>query len=253
VRRFAILFAAAASVAVFAAQPAAGALFFLFEPTQVKPGDRVSARLGGTPRDFDASDRVKPFQVPIRLYLVPASAAQDVHSRHDSRLVAAATIVPDKNGHGVTTFTVPDLKGGEYVAAAWCPGCAPYSRGRTFFTLPVSADIITNLRPRMVLQVEGRADSSGLSPLVVGLLGAVSMLAVSALAVFLVRRRGQARSLKSTARARPAHVLDQALLRRGRRPRRALCGVLTARRGLARQGEDGSFEAPSQPRCPRFE
>jgi hypothetical protein len=201
VRRLAILSVAATLVAALATTPARGALFFLFEPTQVKPGDRVVVRLGGTPRGFDAGDRVKPFQEPVRLYLVPASAAGDVHFRSDPRLALVAMIVPDKNGHGVKTFTVPDLDDGEYVAAAWCPGCALYSRGRTFFTLPVNEDIIPSLRPRMVLDVEGSADSSGVSPLVFGLLGTALALAIGGLAVFILWRRGQASSVKSTAKA----------------------------------------------------
>jgi hypothetical protein len=114
----------------------------------------VTVRLGGTPVGFRASDRVRPFQRPMRLYLVPNAVASTVRSRYDLRLHFVGTLVPDKNAHGVLSFVVPPLASGSYTVAAWCPGCAPYSRGRTFFVQQVGEDIVPLYRPLMLLRVE---------------------------------------------------------------------------------------------------
>jgi hypothetical protein len=76
---------------------------------------------------------VKPFQRPIRLYLVGHDLTAQVHSRLDSRLSFVGSIVPDKNFRGVLTISVPPLDADEYTIAYWCPACAAHSRGRTFF------------------------------------------------------------------------------------------------------------------------
>jgi len=117
------------------ASAASGALFFLFKPTAAQPGDLVTVRLGGTPVDFTLAKRVRPFQRPIRVYLVPNGVADLVRTRFDKRVHFVGRIVPDKNTHGVLSFTVPPLDTDTYVAAAWCPGCARYSLGRSFFVL----------------------------------------------------------------------------------------------------------------------
>ena len=90
-------------------------------------------RTGGTPENFAASRRVKPFQRPMRLYLVRNELAAQVHSRLDRRLTFVGSIVPDKNLRGLLTFSVPPLDAGTYTLAYWCPACATYSRGETFF------------------------------------------------------------------------------------------------------------------------
>src|SRR5437764_6718770 len=69
------------------APPSAGAaLFFLFNPTSAKPGDRVAIRTGGTPLRFKATQRIRPFQQPVRLFLVANGVAPNVNSSQDPRL-----------------------------------------------------------------------------------------------------------------------------------------------------------------------
>src|SRR5438093_7623494 len=77
--------------------------------------------------------RLKPFQRPMRLYLVANDVAATLRSQLDPRLHAIGTLVPDRNGRGLLTFRVPELPPADYAVAAWCPGCAAWSRGRTFF------------------------------------------------------------------------------------------------------------------------
>ena len=69
----------------------------------------------------------------VRLYLVSTDAAAQVRSRFESRLSFVGSVVPGKNGRGLLTFSVPPLDPRTYTIAYWCPGCATYSRGRTFF------------------------------------------------------------------------------------------------------------------------
>jgi hypothetical protein len=113
----------------------------------------VTVRLGGTPASFTVRKRVKPYQRPIRLYLVANHLAGQAHSRFDPRLSFIGQLTPDKNAQGVLTFRVPPLDTDDYAVAAWCPGCARYSAGRTFFTLPVGDDIVSRYRPLMLLHV----------------------------------------------------------------------------------------------------
>jgi hypothetical protein len=74
---------------------------------------------------------VKPLQRPVRLYLVQAELAPEVHSRYDPRLHFVGSVTPDRNGRGLQTFSVPPLDSGTYTLAYWCPGCAS-SRAPTF-------------------------------------------------------------------------------------------------------------------------
>jgi hypothetical protein len=141
-----------AVVAAALASSASGALFFLFEPIVAKPGELVTVRLGGTPASFTLANRVKPFQRPIRVYLVPNDVADTVHSRFDRRLSFVGQIVPDKNVHGVLRFSVPPLDSNTYVAAAWCPGCARHSSGRAFFV--ISLPDVSRYLDVMALDVE---------------------------------------------------------------------------------------------------
>lgn len=132
------VFLAAVAVAGAAAGDARASLFFLFEPTAAKPGDVVTVRTGGTPKSFTLRQRVRPFQRPIRLYLVPNRLAPDVHNRFDRRAHFIGRVVPDRNGHGLLRFTVPPLDTDSYIVGAWCPGCAQYSRGHTWFAVQVN-------------------------------------------------------------------------------------------------------------------
>jgi hypothetical protein len=97
---------------------------------------------------------VRPFRRPIRVYLVPNRLAEEVHTRFDQRLRFVGQVVPDRNGRGIATFTVPPLDTDDYAAAAWCPDCARYSFGRTFFILAVNDDVVPRYRPLMKLRVE---------------------------------------------------------------------------------------------------
>jgi hypothetical protein len=144
----------ALSVAAAATGAAHGSLFFLFDPTHAAHGDEVVIRTGGTPRSFHLGDRVRPFQSPIRVYLVPEAVAASVRSRTDPRLALIGILVPDKNGHGVLTFRVQQLHTGTYAVAAWCPGCAADSFGRRFFTFPDDPQIVPRYRALMFLQIE---------------------------------------------------------------------------------------------------
>jgi hypothetical protein len=154
VRRLAaVVFVGALGAAVLASSVEA-ALFFLFKPTAAKPGEIVAIRTGGTPAGFTARQRHKPFQRPIRVYLVPNRFADDVHSRFDRRLHFVGTLVPDRKGRGVLRFTVPPLDTDDYAVAAWCPGCARYSFGKTFSVLRVGEDTAPRYRALMLLRLE---------------------------------------------------------------------------------------------------
>jgi hypothetical protein len=143
--------------------PAVGdaALFFLFRPSTAHFGDTVAVRTGGTPPSFTLSDRARPLLDPISLYLVRNEVADQVRSRRDSRLVPIGTLVPDKNGHGILSFRVPDLRPARYAAVAYCPGCARFSRGRTFLPLKVDGEnVVPRYRRLLVLQVVPSKSSS---------------------------------------------------------------------------------------------
>ncbi len=94
VARVIVATVSAVVIVALAAASAQAALFFLFSPTSVRPGDRVVVRTGGTPLDFELGDRVRPLHQPIEIYLVPNSLARAVHSRSDPRLVRVGTARP---------------------------------------------------------------------------------------------------------------------------------------------------------------
>jgi hypothetical protein len=128
-----LAFVAAVVVALPAPANARAAVFFLFDRPSAAPNDRTTVRTGGTPESFALSQRVKPFQPSIRLYLVRNDSAAQVRSRLDSRLNFVGSIVPDKNGRGLLAFSVAPLDAGAYTIAYWCRACAAVSGGRTFF------------------------------------------------------------------------------------------------------------------------
>lgn len=127
-----------AVVAGSAAPRVDAALFFVFGRTSAAANERVTVRTGGTPIGFTAKQRLKPFLRPIRLYLVPNAVAADVHSRFDPRLEFVGVVVPDRRARGFLNFSVPPLDPGNYAIAYWCPGCAAFSRGRTFVVQDIS-------------------------------------------------------------------------------------------------------------------
>lgn len=152
--RLALVVSLAALIAAATPDGARAALFFLFEPTSAKPGDTVTVRLGGTPKNWAQAQAVRPFQRPVRLYVVPNGTAAQVRSRFDVRLHYIGSVVPDARFRGRLTFTVPPLDAGAYAVAAWCPGCAPFSFGRTFFTLPVGPGTAARYLASMLLKVQ---------------------------------------------------------------------------------------------------
>jgi hypothetical protein len=90
----------------------------------------------------------------MRLYLVPNAVAAEVRTRFDPRLHFIGTIVPDARGRGLLSVALPALDADSYAAAVWCPRCARYSRGRTFFVLRVNQSVAARYRPLMLLRIE---------------------------------------------------------------------------------------------------
>jgi hypothetical protein len=151
-QRLAVLTLIGAVVAGSAAVRADAALFFLFSRASAAPNDRVALRVGGTPAEFTARQRVKPL-ARVRVYLFRNALIRDVRSRFDRRLAYVGTVVLDRNGHGVpVTFSLPPLDAGDYALAYWCPSCAAYSRGRTFFVQDVR-EFVEPYRSQALLHV----------------------------------------------------------------------------------------------------
>jgi hypothetical protein len=131
VKRLTVIALALAALAVPA--NAKAALFFLFDRSTAAPNDRVTLRTGATPRSFIPRQPAKPSRPPVRIYLLPSTLAAEVHSRFDPRLAFVGVVVPEARGRGALTFSVPPLDPATYTIAYWCPGCARFSFGRTFF------------------------------------------------------------------------------------------------------------------------
>jgi hypothetical protein len=161
-RALALVLVAALAAGTIAGR-AESALFFVFSPTAAKPGEDVAVLTPQTPWSFDLRrDGARPLQHPIPLYLVPNAIADDVTSPDDPRLRAIGSIILDRTGRGVLRFVVPTLPSDRYAVAGICVQCAPYSRGSTFFVLPVGPRTIAReWRPVMLLRVEG---TSALEP-----------------------------------------------------------------------------------------
>jgi hypothetical protein len=149
--RLAII-AFAMAVALATPGKTGAALFFLFNQPSAAPNDRVTVRTGGTPKGFKASQRLKPFQQPVRLYLVRRDLAPRVRSRFDSRLNFIGSLVADKNGRGLVRFSAPPLDAATYTIAYWCPGCAAYSRGHTFVVQDVE-QFVPRYRSQALLSI----------------------------------------------------------------------------------------------------
>jgi hypothetical protein len=149
-KRLAVI--ALALVALAVPVTANAALFFLFDQPSATPNDQMTVRTGGTPKNFKLKQRVKPLQPAVRLYLVRRDVAAQVRSRFDSRLSFVGSVVPDKNGRGLMTFSVPPLDPSTYTIAIWCPGCAAYSRGRTFF-VQQAAQFVPRYRAQALLRI----------------------------------------------------------------------------------------------------
>ena len=148
-QRFALV--AVALVALSAPANARATVGFLFDVSSAQANERVTVRTVGTPADFDGTQRVKPLQRPIRLYLVGRDVAAEVRSRLDPRLDFIGTFVPDKNGRGLLTFSVPPLDLDSYALAYWCPSCP--GRGRTFFVQQPD-QLIRRYRSQALLRID---------------------------------------------------------------------------------------------------
>lgn len=122
---------ALSSAALALAASASAALFVTFEPAEADVGDTVTIRLGGT--GTGSGTTAADGGPAITVFLVREDAADGVRDPGDPRLTQVATIVPDENGRGVARFTVPDLPDGIYWPAYYCPGCAEFSGGDSFF------------------------------------------------------------------------------------------------------------------------
>jgi hypothetical protein len=199
VLRLAVVALVAALAAAIATEHARSALFFAFSPTAAKPGETIAIRTPQTPWRFDVrAEGARPLQHPIPLYLVSNSIAKDVSSHDDPRLHYIGSILLDRNGRGVLRFTVPDLRSGRYAVAGVCIQCAPYSRGSTFFVLPVDErNIAPKWRPVMLLRVEATsadtlAKEDGETPLSLWALAAL-FGALAAGLVAWARRRSATR------------------------------------------------------------
>jgi hypothetical protein len=145
-----------ALVALAAPADAGAALFFLFDRPTAAPNDRVTVRTGGTPKQFTLEKRARPFQRPVRLYLLRDELVAQVHSRLDARLSFIGSIVPDRNGRGVLSISVPALEAGSYTIAYWCPACPAASGGRTFFVQDVD-QFVEPYRSQALLRIESTA------------------------------------------------------------------------------------------------
>jgi hypothetical protein len=190
-RRLVLTAVATAAAAGMHSNSADAALFFLFQPSSARTGDTVVVRTGGTPNSFTLGDRTRPFQEPIGLYLVPNDVADDVRSRDDPRLVSIGALVSDRNGHGLLSFRVPPVRPGAYAAAAYCPACARYSRGRAFLSWKVDAqDVLPRYRRLVLLQVKPAGSSSWTWPVA----GGVTAFALALITGAVVLRRRNSRA-----------------------------------------------------------
>lgn len=178
--------------------PSSATLFVMFSPTRATPGDVITVRTGNTPLSFRASDRKRPLQRPITIYLVANDIADDVDDPDDLRLHRLGRLIPDKNGMALKDFRVPAVPAGRYAAAFLCPGCAQYSEGDTFWTLRVDENILPEYRQRLALVVLSN-DSWG-GALTIGRMIALA-LGTSIVAWLLIRllfRRRARQLIKST-------------------------------------------------------
>jgi hypothetical protein len=140
-----VVLIAVAVVAFVAPANARAAPVFVFDQPAASPNDRVTVRTAGTPGDFKPSQRTKPLQRPVRVYLVRAEVAGEVSSRLDRRLNFVGSVVPDRNGRGLLTFSVPPLDSGGYTLA--------YRSGRAF-VVQRPAQLVRRFRSRALLRID---------------------------------------------------------------------------------------------------
>jgi hypothetical protein len=165
---------AVAAAGAATAASAEGATFFLFNKQQAAPGELITIRSGGTPRNFDPSRRQRPFQPSVHLYLVAEKDAAAIRTRFDPRLIRVGTIVLGRDGRGLLTFRLPKLPAGRYLIASWCPRCMPSIGKPRLFILRPSDDIVPRYRDEIVLQV---TDTGSSRNVVLGI-GVIATIAV---------------------------------------------------------------------------
>jgi hypothetical protein len=105
---------------------ASAALYLLFSTTRAPPGSLVTVRTAGE----GALPDIPSGSPPLRVFLAPVDAAEQIQSPEDERLVLLGRLRVDREGNGNLQFRVPDVAPGEYVTLAHCVPCAPFSVGR---------------------------------------------------------------------------------------------------------------------------
>lgn len=115
-----------ATVPVLWTGSASAALFLLFSTTRAATGTLVTVRTAGE----GALPNVPAGSPPLRVFLAPADAADDIRSPNDRRLVLLGRLRLDGDGNGSLQFAVPDIPAGEYTTISHCVPCAPFSAGR---------------------------------------------------------------------------------------------------------------------------
>jgi hypothetical protein len=83
------------------------------------------------------NQRKKPFQRPVRLYLVRTAVAAQMRSRFDSRLSFVGSVALGRNGRGLLKLSIPPLDPGTYTITYWCPRLrAPQPRAHVLHAGP---------------------------------------------------------------------------------------------------------------------
>jgi hypothetical protein len=113
------------------ANSAAGALWLVFSKTTAAPRETVSVRTAGA----GALRSIRRGSPPLRVFLVPAAIADQIHSVRDSRLIPLGSLKRDRLKNGRLAFRVPNVPPGDYSTLLYCVPCAPRSAGRSL--LPV--------------------------------------------------------------------------------------------------------------------
>ena len=91
---------------------------------KLNPAFGERAAEAGDLMEIDVGEGSEQFLGPLRIYLVPLEAADQLQGEADARLVKIGELgTPGEFGTPrVLTFEVPDLPAGEYTAAIWFKG-----------------------------------------------------------------------------------------------------------------------------------
>ena len=154
---------------------ASAALFLTFSTTRAAPGTVVTARTGGS----GALAGVRSSGRPLRVFLISADEldrnAPDigVTSPADTRLIPIGDLRVDAEGNGTLRFTVPEIPSGEYTTVIHCVPCAASSGGREFLATGPFPE------PFVVLHGDASGDTVSVRAVVLGVAGALLLLAVA--------------------------------------------------------------------------